>query len=272
MARENFVYLYGQVISQPRLRVKDGEAKSAVFSMKVLRRPSNGQELESKVFYDCPVIRTQNAEMIAVIRDIAEGDMVLCRGVLTTREYKKSTICPECGDMNTVYGNIVYVTPILLRIEERNKDIVEGTNLLKQNNEISNNVVLIGNLCRNPEFYQDEKKRTYAQYQLAVNRRYRIKEDPDSVRTDYPWIKTFGLQATNDSRCLEVGSSVYISGALQTREISRKTVCQCNCEYTWDETVAEVVPYYIGYLENCHKEEIKEDSADNLENVAECGE
>ena len=82
------------------------------------------------------------------------------------------------------------------------------------------------------------------------------------MRTDYPWVKTFGMQAYNDSQCLHTGSCVYISGAVQTREIERSCTCaKCNVEYKWKDSAAEIVPYYIGYLANCDVPEVNEEVA-----------
>lgn len=272
MAKNNFTLMYGQVRAKPRLRIDDGEPKQATFSIKVLRRPSNGQGFDSKLYADCPVIRTKNKEMIKKICELDVGDMVLIRGTLTTKEVLKRAICPQCGKENKAHGNIVYITPIMIRKEEAAQNETEGIALLKEYNEISNLVEVIGTLCREPHFYIDANNRKYAQYQIAVNRRYRIHEDPDDKKTDYPWIKTFGLQAAEDSKCLAVGSTVYISGALQTREILRTMACEhCSHDYEWDETVAEIVPYYIGYIANCNTStdgtETSETEAYSLNNV-----
>jgi hypothetical protein len=141
-----------------------------------------------------------------------------------------------------------------------NVDDKTGLALLKERAEISNLVNVIGNLCRDPDYYVDASNRKYAQYQLAVNRRYRIKEDMEEVRTDYPWVKTFGMQAYNDSEGLHTGSCVYISGAIQTREIERSCTCgKCGAEYKWKDSAAEIVPYYIGYLANCTIPEVNEE-------------
>ena len=254
MARENFAILYGQVRTKPRLGINnEGVEVSAILYIKVMRRPTNGQGFDSKLYVDLPPIRTRNPEMISKIRELEQGDMIMVCGPFTTREIHKRSICKHCGNENLSEGNVAYITPMYIRKEEPKQDDAEGIALLKANTEISNRVTIIGNVCREPRFYEDANHKTYAQYQIAVNRRYRIHEDPDDVKTDYPWIKTFGRQATEDSKCLDIGSSVYITGAVQTRDIERKTMCShCSGEYEWNESVMEIVPYYIGYLANCN--------------------
>lgn len=253
MARVNKANLHGQVCSVPRITANNqGEETSAMFSVKVLRRPTNGQGFDSKLYIDCPIVRTRDPKMISAIRDLELGDMVDVCGVITTRETRKSSNCPSCGKKNITDGVIVFVTPIYICKRESKVDDVQALALLKQRSEISNSIQVVGNVCKTPHFYEDAVNKTYAQYQLAVNRRYRIREDADDVKTDYPWIKTFGKQALEDSRCLRIGSNVLIDGALQTRKIIRKTLClHCGEMYEWPEAVMEIVPYYIGYLANC---------------------
>jgi len=253
MARENIVILHGQIRAKPQIYINDGGVEiKAMMSIKVLRRPTNSQGFDSKLYFDCPVIVTRNPEMIRAIRDLKESDMVDVRGVISTKDIRKSTVCPNCGHKNHDYGSLVYITPIYICARERALNDMDGIQLLKSRSEISNLVNVIGNVCKEPEYYEDSDNRSYAQYPLAVNRRYHIREDADDIKSDFPWIKTFGKQALEDSKCLHVGSSVYISGALQSRTFSRTTICQeCSQSYEWTDAVTEIVPYYIGYLANC---------------------
>ncbi len=265
MARENFVLMHGQVRANPQITINsEGRLTKAMFIMRVLRRPTtNSEMLGARLQIDCPLVYTKNEDIARQIQQLQVGDMVDIRGVITSRECRKSTICPECGGKNMRDGNLVYITPIYICPRGSANDVT-GLQLLKERAEISNIVNVIGNLCREPAYYVDGNGKKYAQYQLAVNRRFRIKEDSEETKTDYPWIKTFGNQAYDDSQCLHIGSSVYISGALQTRNIDRVGICEhCGVEYSWKDSAAEIVPYYIGYLTNCNvpqSENSEEDS------------
>ncbi len=258
MARENFVLLHGQIQTKPKIyQTTEGSLARAILAVKVLRRPylnGNGEVVGGKLHIDCPIIMSGNEELIRKISCMQQGDMVDIRGVLTTREVLKSTICKKCGTKNSVQGNSVYITPIYICRREEKLDSMAGFELLKERNEISNVVILIGNLCRPPQLYQDENIR-YAscQYQIATNRKYHIRDNGAAdVRTDYPWIKTFGEQANKDAIHLQEGATIYINGGLQTREVARTTVCtNCGEEYIWKDTASEVVPYSVEYLENC---------------------
>lgn len=258
MARENFVFLHGQVQSMPKVYQSDeGVLTRAIFAIKVLRRPylnGNGEILGGKLHIDCPIVMTGNEELIRMVSQIQQGDMADIRGVLTTREVLKSTICKKCGSKNSVQGNSVYITPLYICRREEKLDAMAGFELLKERNEISNVVILIGNLCRSPQVYMDEKiSFSSCQYQIATNRKFHIRDKGAAdVKTDYPWIKSFGGQARQDAQRLREGATVYINGGIQTREVARTTICEnCGEEYTWKDTASEIIPYSVEYLEGC---------------------
>ena len=254
MAKENVVFLHGQVQIPPKIYVnKEKILTKAIYAIKTLRRTYfNGQQVADKLFFDCPVIYTKNTEMIEMSSTLAQGDMVDIRGVLCTQEVIKSTICSECAHKNSSQGNMVYIAPIYICRREPEISPEQGLEFLKKRSEISNVVMVIGTLCRDPGFYLNEKEQSSAQYQLAVNRRYRIKEDPPEVRTDYPWVKTHGPQALKDAESLQTGSVVYINGSLQTRDVVRTTTCEkCGAQYTWNESAMEIVPFSTEYLAGC---------------------
>lgn len=253
MARENFVVLHGQVRKSPKVFINnDGEVTKAIISVLILRRPIKAQGFDNKLYFDCPVILSRNPDIIKVIKGLQKNDMIDIRGVFSTKEVIKTSTCPICGGKNEVPGTLTYITPLFIKKNDVAKDDAHALELLKERSEISNIINVIGYVCQEPEFYVDANNKSYAQYPLAVNRRYHIKEDPESKKTDYPWIKTFGLQACDDSKCLHIGSSVYINGALQSRSIERHSICpDCGEDYTWNDSVTEIVPYYIGYLANC---------------------
>lgn len=90
------------------------------------------------------------------------------------------------------------------------------------------------------------------QYQIAINRKYRVKEHDGVIKSDYPWVKSFGSQADEDLKHLRKSSQVYIAGALQTREMSRFVICEnCSARLDYMESVAEIVPQDVEYLFNC---------------------
>lgn len=253
MARENLVILHGQILSKPRVYLTDsGEIAKGTVSMLVIRRPIGSSGWSNNIYYDCPILLSRNEGIIRVMQTLSVNDMVDVKGVLSTREVRKSSQCPHCNEKNIADGILTYITPLFIKKCDTVANQTEAYKVLKERSEISNMVNVIGYVCKEPDYYEDAEGKSYAQYPLAVNRRYHIKEDADDKRTDYPWVKTYGLQALKDSEALHVGSSVYINGALQSREIKRVTQCEhCGNEYEWQDNVTEIVPYYIGYLSGC---------------------
>lgn len=258
MAKENFVLLHGQVYDKPRVFVDSlGEPKKASLAVRVIRRPfvnGEGAVISGKLSIDIPTIITMNPELVRVCAGLCKGDMVDIRGVYTTREVKKKSTCPN-GHENVWAGNFVFITPIYICRREQELSEEEGMKLLRERAEISNLVMIIGTLCRDPvirETKDGRKTTAVTQYQIASNRRYHIRDGHEQERTDYPWIKTINKQAREDQEHLRTNSTVFINGAIQTREIERQVTCDvCGETYTIKESVCEIFPYSVEYLMNC---------------------
>ena len=117
------------------------------------------------------------------------------------------------------------------------------------------------------EQYTEESRKKECQFQIATNRKRRIEADGPDKRTDYPWVKTFGGLALECSEVLHVDSSIYINGAIETREITQKFVCEeCGQNFEKKGYTTEIVPYSIEYLKNCNiPEKTEEDELDEEE-------
>ena len=258
MARENFVFLHGQIFDKPRVYIDEfGVQRKASLAVRVIRRPfinGEGAIVSGKLSIDIPTVITMNPELVRTCAELRKGDMVDIRGVYTTREVKKKSTCPN-GHENVWAGNFVFITPIYICRRERELSEEGGMALLRERAEISNLVMLIGTLCREPvlrESTDGQRSTALAQYQLASNRRYHIRDGHEQERTDYPWIKTINKQAREDVEHLHTNSTVFINGAIQTREIEREVTCNvCGETYIIKESVCEIFPYSVEYLMNC---------------------
>jgi single-stranded DNA-binding protein len=259
MARENSVRLYGQILDVPAIYFnKDSEPTRGHFILKVLRRPTANDRYYSNIYYDCPVILTRNENMLKEhYTQLQKGDMVIVEGVICSREVSKTAICPNCNASYAREGLITFIHPLLImKTEEKASDEI-GIERLHENIEISNKNNVIGRLCKNPEIYETDTARI-TQYLIAVSRKYRIVDDAERD-TDFIWIKTYGKQAEQDFACLSKNSIVYISGAIQTREIKKKAYCdECDCDFEIEDSVTEIVPYSVEYLENYDAETLRE--------------
>ena len=124
---------------------------------------------------------------------------------------------------------------------------------LKNRQEISNQVFIMGTLCMEPEYYANEDSRLQTcQFPIASNRLRRIKEDGADKKTDYPWVKCFGPMAEQHSICLHTNSTIYINGAIKARDIEIEMCCeQCQQNFLAKSSSIEIVPYHIEYIDDC---------------------
>ena len=271
MAKENFVLISGQVLFRPKIYMgRDGVPSKATMLLKAIRRHyvrSNLNSVNNGISFDIIPVVTFNPDCIKVCMNTAQHDMVELRGVYTTKENQKKSFCEKCGKEIDNPGVDTFVTPIYIRVTDKVRsaehpegyDPEKAIDILKERAEISNTVKIIGTLCREPEKIANVKQSS-AQYQIASNRRFRIKEDNPSTKTDYPWVKTYGPQAESDFKALHVGSVIYIDGCFQSRQIKKRTICpSCGCENVVDDVAYEIVPYSVEYLANCTLPESNED-------------
>lgn len=236
--------------------------------------------------------------------DIKEGDMVRVKGTFCTKEVRKRFLCPVCNHEEIKDGVVIYVDPIFLcksdeivmepfnqKLKEiatdlqgsksaGNTELAEkyqaqyeacmeekrkaGYELLLKNEEVSNEVKIMGTLCREPSFYENpETRKRECTFQIASNRIRRILEDEPEKRTDYPWVKAFGREAAEYYAALHINSSIYINGAIEVRSILREVQCEkCGTLYKRMENASEIVPYGIEYLTNCDIPERKGEDED----------
>lgn len=257
MAKHNYIILNGQVVDEPKIiKNQNNVSTRAILKLKVIRGVRDIGNNISHIKYDFPVIMSGNAEIIKIAEKVNSGDMVEVKGSITTKNVKKTISCPHCGFKNKQNGVVVFVNPIYLNVREKKVSIEKGIEFLKQRCEISNQATLIGPLCRDIQSFKLDSGLIITTYQMAVRRKFKILDDSAENRVDFPWIKSYGSIAVKDAESLKKGSYVFIDGMVQTREISKKTLCsQCNQEFNWKDANMEVVPYAVEYLRDYNTEE-----------------
>lgn len=257
MAKENLILLYGTVLEEPRItKDDDGTPLRAIVALEVIR---GKREIEDNIHYikkDRPMIMTANPELIAEIETWKKYDMVEVKGTLTTKEVRKASTCPHCNTKNIVMGSLGFINPIYLSYRDHGEDSSECLELLKKHQEISNQAWVIGTLCREPKTLKAKSGINITQFQLAINRKYKIREDNPETKTDWPWVKSYGEQARKDKRYLHTGSTILVDGVLQARNVDRNITCaNCQQDYTWKDKATELVPYSNEYLKDFYSEE-----------------
>lgn len=269
MGRINTVNLLGIIpceISYKKSETLD--LQSVSFPLHVSRRKyaNESNELSGEAIMSTPMIISRNKDIMEKMIKCGPGDMVLVKGNLCTRSRNKVFRCPPegCGYEEVKDKSIIiYVDPVFVyRIGHRDVSSQEEMQktvsfILKELPEISNQVLIEGRVCWDPDYFEDpSRKYRMCEYVLAVNRLRRIREDEIDKDTDYPPVRSFGKVALTDKDALRRNSLVTINGAIQTRRIEETHTCKrCGMVYKRKGMATEIVPYNVEYRENCRKPE-----------------
>lgn len=241
MARENSFIFFGKLEGSPIVLFNEEASTYRIsFTLETVRR--NGR-------LDHPTISlySLNEETAKdYMKRLKPGVFVQIRGMVTTRMIEKPVRCEACGavkQVDTLMCEIIsFGKPLILDMDIDPKDIAEFSNIGS----------MIGSVCTGIQRRDGTEGPTAAQFQLAVNRRYRVNELETGTRTDYPWIKVFGEIADECLKRIKKSSQVYIVGAYQTRDIYRHVKCDnCPGQLVYEERVCEVVPNGVEFLNNC---------------------
>jgi single-stranded DNA-binding protein len=256
MAKHNQVILNGQISIPPKIICDDnGEPIRAMCGIDVMHGTRDFGNNIDNIKYDIPIVMTSDKEMVQKIAKFKKGDTVEIKGAITTRDITKRTTCKYCGHKHEKQGNLVCITPIFAEVRESALTDEKGKQVLRNRCEISNMVTVIAPLCRDPQLYITEKGTCVTTYQLAIRRKFRIKKDTD-IRTDFPWVKSYGAIAQNDAKSLKKGSYVFIDGRIQVRQLKRVQECEnCGKVYEWADSATEIVPYAVEYLRDFYTQE-----------------
>ena len=276
MARINRVFLRGAILKPPQV-AKDGDQFIYARVYVSVVRSSRAAGSRDDLVCDVPLVMTREAKYIKEIESWEVNDIVSIKGVLASRRVKKSSFCKSCGIKVQVPGVIMYIAPVFCEKICHLESESECMDYLDKHRDVSNQMLAFGTLCREPSKHRDKTGPAYAQYQLALNRSFRIKSDPPDLRADYPWVKSYGDNARRDLQSLHVGSEVFTDCFLQVRKIKRRAVCGqqydengkalfapdgtpvmitdengrlsgCGEATEWDEQAVEMVPYETEYI------------------------
>ena len=230
MAKQNLAFLLGSVSKKVKV-VKDGNGQN-LYAMAYINVARGLRDVgDHRKFMKCdnPIIMTRDENMMAEMEKWNQRDIVFVKGVVASKHINKSSFCEHCHAKNSFPGGLVYINPIYLKKEAHFDTDEECLQYLANNREISNQVLVFGTLCRDPKRITTEWGLVITQYQIAMNRKFRIQSDPPEIKTDYPWVKSYGANAKSDRERLHTGSEIYIDGCLQARSVQRRACCGQAC-------------------------------------------
>lgn len=255
MARHNLVFLLGYVTFIQVYDSSGGEPYALVY-ITVARAQRNAGDHKDHLKLDSPLIMSRDPEILKEISEWEMNDIVEIKGTIAARTANKGSFCPHCSQKNRKEGVVVYVNPIFARKREHFESSDECLQYLAANREISNQVFVFGTLCTDPKKITPKEGLVITQYQVALNRKYRIASDPPELRSDYPWVKSYGENAMQDRIHLHIGSQIFIDGCLQARKVNRHAVCEyCGEKYDWADRAMEIVPFENEYISNYYTQE-----------------
>ena len=264
MARVNEVMVYGQVLNIRIIKDDDGNYRQGHFSMVILRGKRDTGENLLTLQYDYPTVSTAIPRIIKQMENIKPNDMVLVKGTLTTRDVDRTITCPSCGKPHTKKGTLAFINPLHILITETGLKSDECIDRLKEHNEISNAVRLLGKLTEDPQVYKTENNLVITQYRMQVKRKVPIKDDAIESRSDFPHIKAFKQIAISNGNALRKDSIIYLDGCIQTRKFPDKRECSCGCVFERDAFTVDVIPYSVEYL----KDYLKKEEYEGNENIS----
>ncbi len=241
MSRENSFIFFGQMKEAPVVFLNDASNTYRVsFSLQTLRR--NGRVDYPRI----SVYSLDEQQAREYVSNLEVGAFVICRAMVITRRVEKPIRCEKCGEISNISTMfteaVTYGKPLVLKEQVDPKSIVE----------FSNHGTMLGTVCTDIRRRDSLDGPDAAQFQVAIDRRYRIDELADDPMADFPWVKTFGEIATACIQRLQRGSQVYITGSFQTRDIKRNVRCDhCKEKLVMDERVGEVIPNGVEFLNNC---------------------
>ena len=257
MAKQNMAFLYGRVSKAPIINMnkETGEYLYGMVYVDTVRSLRHVDDDVRFVKHDHPLVMSREKEFIDMMREWKENDVVYIKGVVTSKSLNKASFCPGCKDengnpvKNEVKGNLIYITPIYARKVAEYQDKNAAIEDVVKNREISNQVYAMGTLIRDPKMFTTKKHLRITQYIIAMNRKFKIRTDDQSITTDWPVVKSYGEMALDDKLRLRTGAEIYIDGFLQARTVTRKVKCRCCGKlYEFKDHAMEIVPYGIEYL------------------------
>ena len=262
MAKTNLVYLYGRVSKEPIVSKnrETGEYNYGFCYVDTVRSlRSVGDDLHYTK-HEKPMVLSQEEDKLREMASWKVNDIVMVKGVVHSQSLKKISFCPFCKDekgnstKNEFPGNLISVTPIYLcKIKSYGEDKMAAIEDVIANREISNQVLVYGTLLKDPKIFTTKRGVKITQYPIATNRKFTVRTDDPAIRTDYPWVKSYGSQAVDDKAFLHFQSEVLVDGYLQARVVKRKSICPCCGKvYEWADNCMEIAPYKNGmeYVKN----------------------
>ena len=258
MGRQNIVHMYARVHKAPQINkdIETGEYQYGIVYLDTVRGLREIEDNLKYVKHDYPLVMSREKEILDEMSTWQENDVVLLKGVITSKAIMKTSYCPHCTNAdgtptaNEVKSNLVYVTPIFTeKLKSYGEDKRAAIEDVVKHREISNQILVLGRVLKDPKLFTTRQNVQITQYPIALNRKFRIRTDDPSIKTDWPLVKSYGERARDDKLYLQYESDVLIDGFVQARTVRRKMKCpHCGQLYEWHDNSMELAAYDVEYV------------------------
>jgi RNase P subunit RPR2 len=246
--------LWGYLLKDPEIR-EDATHSLALMRVRTVRRDLDS--CNDNRFEDVLVMcddSDKNIQLMPKVKKLQQFDVIYVKGVVNVLPMYKRSLCPNCGNVNVrLFSSSALVFPTFIRKEDSfrpNYDIDPTSPdllLTKLYKEVSNSVTLEGTVVGEPEQVDTKNRGVVCRFPIGIDRHYYIKSQSET-HADYPWIYAYGKEAEKALRHLKMQSVVLINGFMQYRKLKMKQTCSaCGSIYTYEDSVASIVPYAIEY-------------------------
>lgn len=260
MATHNQTRQVGYLLHDPQV-INEGleDEEKVLFTIRVINRDLDGYN--DSPFQDILVFYDGNDKMQEKIKKLEAFDIVDIKGVYNVLSLGKTSACPHCGTINVKEnGTACFIYPIYilkinsLKTSNDHDEKLPEEILQKHYKEVSNQVIIMGNVDSKPESLGTEK-RPSCRYRMRIDRKYYIQTQSD-IRVDYPYIYTYGKQAVSDLKYLKPGALIEADGFLRARPVKSDMICKgCQGKYQYDDIASEIIPYAVEYLRDYYTQE-----------------
>lgn len=254
MAAHNQTISVGYLLNDPLITNEGVEGEEKIlFQLRTTHR--NPEGYIKKQFEDV-IVLCDDIKLMPQMKKLKKNDLIEIKGVFTVLRSNKASNCPCCGHKNIKEnGTATFIYPIsIIKLNALSTAYEWDTSLpeqilAKHYEEWSNNILIVGKIVTEPEMGGTDKH-PWCRYMLEVDRKYFIGTQSD-IRTDYPWVYTYGQKSSDDYLYLRKGSIVLVNGFISNTAVQATMKCEkCNSEYEYPDVRTSFITYSVEYLSN----------------------
>lgn len=174
------------------------------------------------------------------------GNLVITAGIIKEDcQYCRKKMEIQLNCIPFVFPKAAWIIPSLQQPAENIESLLE-----ENYSEISNRIVVMGNVCSEPTGEIRNSDYAKCKYCIAVNRHKYITTQRH-IRTDYPYIYSYGEQAKRDLRYVKKNSLILVNGYIRSNQKKKVMECpHCRRKQEYAHTKIDIVPYEVEYLRN----------------------